>query len=114
MHNSHYRRLGVRDINIKTLRSDHIYQKVAQASPEEKLELFRNEMMAPFMKQWQIQQIPFRAEEGNGFDVVTFNSIMHRSPDQITQQISSEVELISSDSFWLECEHAVGKASVYL
>ncbi len=31
-------------MNIKSLRSDHIYQKVAQASPEEKLELFRNEL----------------------------------------------------------------------
>jgi len=97
-------------MNIRTLRSDHIYQKVAQASPEEKLELFRNEMMAPFMKQWHIQQIPFRAEEANGFDVITFNSIMHRSPDQITPQVSHEVELISSDSFWLECEHAVRKS----
>ncbi|MFB4328263.1 MULTISPECIES: DUF2268 domain-containing protein [Paenibacillus] len=97
-------------MNIRTLRSDHIYQKVAQASPEEKLELFRNEMMAPFMKQWQIQQIPFRAEEANGFDVITFNSIMHRSPDQITAQISHEVDLISSDPFWLECEHAVRKS----
>lgn len=97
-------------MNIRTLRSDHIYQKVALASPEEKVELFRNEMMAPFMKQWQIQQIPFRAEEANGFDVITFNSIMHRSPDQITPQISHEVELISSDSFWLECEHAVRKS----
>lgn len=97
-------------MNIRTLRSDHIYLKVAQASPEEKLELFRNEMMAPFMKQWHIQQIPFRAEEANGFDVITFNSIMHRSPDQITPQISHEVELISSDSFWFECEHAVRKS----
>ncbi|MDQ0655993.1 DUF2268 domain-containing protein [Paenibacillus sp. W2I17] len=97
-------------MNIKSLRSDHIYQKVAQASPEEKLELFRNEMMAPFMKQWKIQQIPFRAEEANDFDVITFNSMMHRSPDQITQQISPEIELISSDSFWLECEHAVRKS----
>lgn len=66
-------------MNIRSLRSDQIYQKVAQASPEEKLELFRNELMAPFMKQWQIQQIPFKAEEANGFDVVTFNSMMHRS-----------------------------------
>ncbi len=94
-------------MNIKTLRSDHIYRKVAQASPEDKLELFRNGMMAPFMKQWQIQQIPFRAEEANGFDVIAFNSIMHRSPDQITPQIAPEIELISSDSFWSECEQAV-------
>ncbi|GIP19183.1 hypothetical protein J40TS1_48250 [Paenibacillus montaniterrae] len=92
---------------IKALRSDRIYRKVALASPEDKLELFRNDMMAPFMKQWQIQQIPFKAEEENGFDVIVFNSMMHRSPDQITQQLSSEIELISSDSFWSECEEAV-------
>lgn len=97
-------------MNIKSLRSDHIYQKVAQASPEEKLELFRNEMMAPFRKQWEIQQIPFRAEEANGFDVITFNSMMHRAPDQITPQISQEIEQISSDSFWSECEHTVRKS----
>ncbi|WFB55765.1 DUF2268 domain-containing protein [Paenibacillus sp. BR1-192] len=97
-------------MKIQSLRSDHIYQKVAQARPEEKLELFRSEMMAPFMKQWQIQQIPFKAEEANGFDVLTFNSMMHRSPDQITSQISAEIELISSESFWLECEHAVKKS----
>lgn len=97
-------------MNIQTLRSDRIYQKVAQAPPEEKLELFRNEMMAPFMKQWQIQQIPFRAEEVNGFDVITFNSMMHRAPHQITPQISAEIELISSESFWLACEHAVKKS----
>ncbi|WP_422661250.1 DUF2268 domain-containing protein [Paenibacillus sp. EC2-1] len=97
-------------MNIQSLRSDHIYQKVAEASPEEKLELFRNEMMAPFMKQLQIQQIPFRAEAANGFDVITFNSMMHRSPDQITPQISSEIGLISSESFWLECERTVKKS----
>ncbi|GIP23072.1 DUF2268 domain-containing protein [Paenibacillus sp. J22TS3] len=97
-------------MNIRTLRSDHIYQKVAQASPEEKLELFRNEMMAPFMKQWQIQQIPFKAEEANGFDVISFNSMMHRSPDQITPEISADIEQISSETFWSECEQAVRKS----
>ncbi|GIO84953.1 hypothetical protein J25TS5_18850 [Paenibacillus faecis] len=97
-------------MNIKALRSDQIYKKVAQASPEEKLELFRNEMMAPFMKQWQIQQIPFRAEEANGFDVITMNNMMHRAPDQITRQLLPEIELISSDSFWSECELAVKKS----
>ncbi|ETT62620.1 hypothetical protein C173_26011 [Paenibacillus sp. FSL R7-277] len=94
-------------MNITALRSDHIYQKVIQASPEDKLELFRHEMLAPFMKQWQIQQIPFRAEEAKGFDVISFNSMMNRAPDQMTRIILPEVEWISSDSFWSECEQAV-------
>lgn len=97
-------------MNIKSLRSDQIYRKVAQASPEEKAELFRNEMLAPFMSKWNIQQIPFKADEPHGFDVMVLNNMMNRSPDQITGQISAEIELISDDSFWTECEHAVKKS----
>ena len=94
-------------MNITALRSDYIYQKVIEAPPEGKRELFRNKMLAPFMKQWQIQQIPFRAEEANGFDVITFNSMMNRAPDQMTPTILLEVEWISADSFWSGCEQAV-------
>lgn len=94
-------------MNITTLRSDHIYKMIAEAASEDKVELFRNELLAPFMKQWHIQQIPFRAAAANGFDVLTMNNMMHRSPDQITAQIADEIEQISSESFWMECEHAV-------
>ncbi|RXZ81001.1 Zn-dependent protease [Paenibacillaceae bacterium] len=97
-------------MNIKSLRSDKIYRRVAQAPQEEKVELFRQEMLAPFMKKWEIQHIPFKAEEPNGFDVITLNNIMNISPNQITNEISTEIELISSDSFWSECEDAVKKS----
>lgn len=100
-------------MNIKSLRSDKVYRKVLQAPQEEKVELFRQEMLAPFMKKWEIQHIPFKAEEPNGFDVITLNNIMSISPTQITNEISTELELISSDSFWYECEEAV-KKSLYL
>lgn len=76
-------------MNIKSLRSDQIYRKVAQASPEEKAELFRNEMLAPFMSKWNIQQIPFKADEPHGFDVMVLNNMMSRSADQITSNISA-------------------------
>ncbi|AIQ21299.1 Zn-dependent protease [Paenibacillus sp. FSL H7-0357] len=97
-------------MNIKSLRSDIIYRKVAQAPQEEKVELFRQEMLAPFMKKWEIQHIPFKAEESNGFDVITLNNIMNISPNQITNELSTEISLISSDSFWSECENAVKKS----
>ena len=72
-------------------------------------------MMAPFMKQMADSTDSFKAEEANGFDVITFNSMMHRSPDQITLRFrQAEIELISSESFWLECEHAVKKSCIYL
>ncbi|MFS0838761.1 DUF2268 domain-containing protein [Paenibacillus sp. 1P03SA] len=97
-------------MNIKSLRSDQVYRKVLQAPPQEKVELFRQEMMAPFMKKWEIQQIPFKAEEPGGFDVIALNNLMGMAPLQITTEISKEIALISSDSFWQECEEAVERS----
>ena len=46
-------------MNIKSLRSDRIYRKILQAPKEEKVELYRKEMLAPFMGKWEIQYVPF-------------------------------------------------------
>jgi len=100
-------------MKIKALRSDKVYRRVIQAPQEEKIELFRQEMLAPFMKKWEIHHIPFKTEEPNGFDVITLNNMMNKSPTQITNKISKELDLISSDSFWNECEESV-KKSLYL
>jgi uncharacterized protein YjaZ len=105
-----YKEERVEKVNIKALRSDKIYRKVLQAPQEEKVELLRQEMFAPFMKKWEIQHVPFKAEEPNGFDVITMNNMTHLSPAQITNEISTELDLISSDSFWNECEETVKKS----
>ncbi|UHA73249.1 DUF2268 domain-containing protein [Paenibacillus sp. 481] len=97
-------------MNIQSLRSDQVYRNVLQAPHEEKVELFRQEMMAPFMRKWEIQHIPFKAEEPDGFDVITLNNMMAISPTQITDEISIPLASISSDSFWKECEEAVKKS----
>lgn len=96
-------------MKVNVLRSDRIYHKIAQAPHEEKVELFRQEMMAPFMEKWNIQHIPFKAADPNGFDVITLNNIMGISPEHITPAISSDLEAISADSFWEECEETVKK-----
>ncbi|MBE9917588.1 DUF2268 domain-containing protein [Paenibacillus donghaensis] len=97
-------------MKVNVLRSDRIYHKIAQAPHEEKVELFRQEMMAPFMEKWKIQHIPFKAADPNGFDVITLNNIMGISPEHITPAISSDLEAISADSFWEECEETVKKS----
>jgi uncharacterized protein YjaZ len=94
-------------MKITTLRSDKIYRKVMQAPPEEKVELLRQELFAPFMKKWEIQHIPFKADEANGFDVIALNNVIHYTPAQITEEILPVLEPISSNSFWDECEQAV-------
>ncbi|MBH5320291.1 DUF2268 domain-containing protein [Paenibacillus sp. GSMTC-2017] len=97
-------------MKITALRSDHIYRNVLHAPQEEKVELFRQEMMAPFMRKWEIQHIPYKAAEPNGFDVIALNNLTAISPSQMTTEILVDLDLISSDSFWYECEEAVKKS----
>ncbi|WP_152656610.1 DUF2268 domain-containing protein [Oceanobacillus sp. CFH 90083] len=94
-------------MNINILRSDKIYKKVIACPLEDKKELYRQEMLGPFMKKWEIQQIPFRANEENGFDVMTINNMAHLSPEMITSEIEPELNLISSDKLWDELQQTM-------
>lgn len=94
-------------MNINILRSDKIYREIIACPPEEKKELYRQKMLAPYMKKWEIQQIPFRAEEENGFDVMTINNMAHLAPEMITPEIEPELKLISSDKLWEELKQAM-------
>ncbi|GAB2548095.1 DUF2268 domain-containing putative Zn-dependent protease [Gracilibacillus alcaliphilus] len=94
-------------MNIKMLRSDKIYQKVIAAPPSEKKELYRQEMLGPYKGKWEIQQIPFRADDEHGFDVLTINNMAHLSPEMITPEIEPELKLISSDTLWDELKQTM-------
>jgi uncharacterized protein YjaZ len=94
-------------MKITALRSDKIYKEIIKAAPDEKLELYRERMMSPFMNKWNIQQIPFRSSEPHGFDVIMMNNFMNIAPADITPEISEPLAAISSEAFWQECHEAV-------
>ncbi|MCG7377783.1 DUF2268 domain-containing protein [Paenibacillus sp. ACRSA] len=97
-------------MQITALRSDQIYKTIMEAAPEEKLELYRQLMMKPFMNKWNIQQIPFRASEPHGFDVIMMNNFMNISPEDITTEICEPLAAISSEAFWQKCHEAVTRS----
>ncbi|WP_338541827.1 DUF2268 domain-containing protein [Paenibacillus tundrae] len=97
-------------MQITALRSDQIYKTIMEAAPEEKLELYRQLMMEPFMNKWNIQQIPFRASEPHGFDVIMMNNFMNISPEDITAEICEPLAAISSEAFWQKCHEAVTRS----
>ncbi|UPK47147.1 DUF2268 domain-containing protein [Paenibacillus pabuli] len=94
-------------MKITALRSDKIYEEIIQAAHDEKLELYRERMMRPFLNKWNIQQIPFRSSEPNGFDVIMMNNFMNIAPSDITSEISEPLAAISSEGFWKQCHEAV-------
>ncbi len=94
-------------MNINMLRSDKIYKQIIACSPDEKKELYRQEMLRPYMGKWEKQQIPFQAKEENGFDVMTINNMAHLSPEMITSDIEPKLKWISSDKLWNELKQAM-------
>ena len=73
-------------MNIKAIRSDAIYRRMAGASKEEKDNIYRYELMEPFAFKWNCMGIPLKAEKEGGCDVISAGIMSGGySPSQITE-----------------------------
>lgn len=57
-------------MNIKTIRSDGIYEKIMLAPKNEKNDIYRYELMMPFKQKWDYCHIPLKSANPNGFDII--------------------------------------------
>lgn len=95
-------------MNIKAIRSDRIYRSMMSAAPEKKENLYRDELMNPFAFKWACVGIPLRAETAGGYDVVSAAAMSgYYVPAQITHDRRAEIEKISDESFWADCESSI-------
>ena len=95
-------------MNIKAIRSDAIYRRMAGASKEEKDNIYRYELMEPFVFKWNCMGIPLKAEKEGGCDVISAGIMSGGySPSQITEARLPEIERISDDAFWESCENSI-------
>ncbi len=78
-----------------------------QAPEREKRKLYRTHTMGPFRPKWEIQQIPFQAAEPGGFDVLTLSGLMYMPPQAVGKPLREQLEPISTDDFWRDCEAVV-------
>ncbi|MFA9378746.1 MAG: DUF2268 domain-containing protein [Lachnotalea sp.] len=95
-------------MNITVLRSDTIYKKMILATKEEKEEIYRYELMKPFEFKWNCIGVPLNSEQAGGYDVImasTMGGGYH--PTQITESRFDEVNQISKESFWNDCEKSI-------
>lgn len=95
-------------MNIRAIRSDKIYRKMIYAPKEKREDIYRYELMKPFEFKWQCVGIPLKAEEAHGYDVVSTSSMGGGYVlSEITEELLTEVEMISSSSFWSACENSI-------
>ena len=93
---------------ITAIRSDAIYRKMKDAAPAEKENIYRDELMKPFEFKWACVGIPLKAETEGGCDVVSAAAISgYYAPAQITQERSAEIDQISKEMFWADCENSI-------
>ena len=93
---------------ITAIRSDAIYRKMKDAAPAEKENIYRDELMKPFEFKWACVGIPLKAETEGGCDVVSAAAMSgYYAPAQITQERSAEIDQISKETFWADCENSI-------
>ena len=95
-------------MKITAIRSDRVYREMMNAAPAEKENIYRDKLMKPFEYKWACVGIPLKAETEGGYDVVSAAAMSgYYAPAQITRERSEEIDQISSDGFWVDCEASI-------
>ena len=95
-------------MRISAIRSDRVYREMMNAAPAEKENIYRDKLMKPFEYKWACVGIPLKAETEGGYDVVSAAAMSgYYAPARITRERSEEIDQISSDGFWENCEASI-------
>lgn len=98
-------------MKITAIRSDVIYNKMISAKPDERDDIYRYELMKPFEFKWSCIGVPIKADQPGGYDVVMASSMGGGfKPRQINSERINDVEKISDEKFWDDCEKSITKA----
>lgn len=98
-------------MKVKYIRSDSVYQKIANASIEKKNDIYRYELMMPFKKKWDCYSVPMKASTPNGYDVIMASSMLgHIAPNKVDKSQQKNIEQISSDLLWTACQQSIQKS----
>jgi len=95
-------------MNITLLRSDEIYKKMMNSPKEKREDIYRYEMMKPFEFKWSCYNVPLKALQKGGYDVVMASTMLgYLSPLEVDETQKEKIDLISKDSLWKTCEKTI-------
>lgn len=98
-------------MEIKRVRSDKIYSKMMQVSAEKREDIYRYELMAPFEAKWSCYNIPLKAKQPNGYDVIMASRMLgFLLPEQLNINQQPYVDLLADEQLWLRCQQAVERS----
>lgn len=95
-------------MEIKSVRSDEIYKKILTAPSNKKDDIYRYELMKPFEFKWSCYNIPLKAPQKNGYDVIMASSMLgFLTPIKVNDTQRESVELLSGNQFWDKCQKSI-------
>lgn len=95
-------------MKVSAVRSDTIYKKIAAAPVEKKNDIYRYELMMPFERKWACYNVPMKAASEKGYDVIMASGMLgHIAPVKVDSSQESNIEMLSSDSIWMECQKSI-------
>ncbi|MDQ2088004.1 DUF2268 domain-containing protein [Herbivorax sp. ANBcel31] len=98
-------------MKINMIRSDKIYRKMAHAIEHKRNDIYRYELMNPFKFKWECINVPIKASHEGGYDVVMASSMLgFLPPIEVDESHINEIELISDENLWKECERTISSA----
>lgn len=98
-------------IKITSVRSDAIYKKIMTAPEQKKNDIYRYEMMKPFAKKWACYNVPMKAAQPNGYDVIMASEMLgFLSPEKITPDVEGSITMLENNRFWDNCQHSIERS----
>ncbi|MDR3597226.1 DUF2268 domain-containing protein [Clostridium sp.] len=98
-------------MNITLIRSDEIYRKIMNSPKEKRDDIYRYELMKPFEFKWSCINVPIKAAQKGGYDVVMASSMLGvLPPSEIDETQKEAIDLISDDNLWEVCEKTINNS----
>lgn len=98
-------------MDIRCIRSDKIYNKMMQASADKREDIYGYELMGEFEEKWSCYNIPLKAKQPNGYDVIMASRMLgFLLPEQLNTTQQQYVDLLADEQLWQRCQQAVERS----
>ena len=98
-------------MKVKSIRSDKVYNKILNADLDRKDDIYRYELMNEFADKWACYNVPIKAKQKGGYDVIMANSMLgYIAPRDINESKSQEIKYLNNESVWNLCTESIEKS----
>lgn len=98
-------------LKVQAVRSDGIYRKIMEAPASKKNDIYRYEMMKPFEKKWACYNVPMKAVQPNGYDVIMASGMLgFLLPEKIDEKSAESIILLRDNQFWNNCQKSIERS----